>query len=46
MVHDLVEWSEPQRLRVLLKATCATSTNNERTEGYVKFILCYTPLTK
>ena len=46
MVHDLVEWSEPQRLRVLLNATCVTSTNNERTEGYVKFILCYTPLTK
>ena len=46
MVHDLVEWSEPQRLRVLLNATCAISTNNERTEGYVKFILCYTPLTK
>ena len=36
MVHDLVEWSEPQRLRVLLNATCAISTNNERTEGYVK----------
>ena len=46
MVHDLVEWSEPQRLRVLLNATCAISINNERTEGYVKFILCYTPLTK
>ena len=46
MVHDLVEWSEPQRLRVLLNATCVISTNNERTEGYIKFILCYTPLTK
>ena len=42
MVHDLVEWSEPQRLRVLLDATCAISTNNERTKCYVKFILCYT----
>ena len=42
MVHDLVQWNEPQRLRVLLNATCAISTNNERTEaeGYVKFILC------
>ena len=30
MVHDLVEWSEPQRLRVLLNATCVISTNNER----------------
>ena len=46
MVHDLVECSEPKRLRVLLNTTCATSANNERTEGYVKFILCYTPLTK
>ena len=44
MVHDLVEWSEPKRLRVLPNAACAISTNNERTEGYVKFILCYTPL--
>ena len=46
MVHDLVEWTEPKRLRVLPNAACAISTNNERTEGYVKFILCYTPLTK
>ena len=46
MVHDLVEWSEPKRLMVLLNAACAISTNNERTEGYVKFILCYTPLIK
>ena len=45
MVHDRVELSEPQRLRVLLNAPCVISTNNERSEGYVKFILGYTPIS-
>ena len=39
IVHDLVKWSEPQRLRVLLNATCAISTNNERTEVVQRIIV-------
>ena len=45
MVHDLVEWSELKRLRVLPNAACAISTNNERTELKVMLSLsCAIPL--
>ena len=43
MVHDLVEWSEPKRLRVLPNAACAISTNNERTEVMLS-LSCAIPL--
>ena len=44
MVHDLVEWSEPQRLRVLLNATCAISTNMMRGLKVILSLSCAIPL--